>query len=161
MDGSPQGARVARPGGGGKLTMVKTKRVYESAAAADGVRFLVERLWPRGMKKAAVKIDGWLRDAAPSTALRKWFGHDPKRWREFRKRYFRELAAHPAGSAPIVEAARRKTVTLLYSAHDTEHNSALVLKEFLERRLEGRPAARAKARTRPARRARAAAAKKR
>jgi uncharacterized protein YeaO (DUF488 family) len=135
----------------GKHTMLKIKRVYEPAGAADGARFLVERLWPRGMKKTALKMDAWVRDAAPSTALRQWFGHDPKRWREFRERYFRELDANPAGYEPILEAARRKTVTLLYSAHDTEHNGALALEEFLKRKLGQRPASRSKARATPVR----------
>jgi uncharacterized protein YeaO (DUF488 family) len=115
--------------------MIQIKRVYEPAGRGDGARFLVERLWPRGMKKTTLKIDGWLREAAPSTSLRKWFGHDPKRWAEFRERYLRELESNPAACEPLLEAARKKTVTLLYSAHDTQHNGALVLKEFLEDRL--------------------------
>jgi uncharacterized protein YeaO (DUF488 family) len=126
--------------------MIQTRRVYEPAGRADGVRFLVERLWPRGIKKAALKIDGWLRDVAPSTPLRKWFNHDPKRWTKFRDRYLRELDSNPASYEPILKAARERTVTLLYSAHDTEHNGALVLKEFLERKLGRQAAAGLKAR---------------
>jgi uncharacterized protein YeaO (DUF488 family) len=113
--------------------MIKIKRVYEEAAPQDGTRFLVERLWPRGMKKAALAMDGWLKEVAPSTALRQWFGHDPQRWEEFKRRYFAELDAAPAAWAPIQAAAHAGTVTLLYSAHDTTHNGALALQEYLER----------------------------
>lgn len=115
--------------------MVKIKRVYEQAAPDDGTRFLVERLWPRGMKKEALPLDGWLKEVAPSTALRQWFGHDPQRWEEFKRRYFAELDAAPAGWAPLQAAARQGTVTLLYSAHDTAHNGALALQEYLARVL--------------------------
>ncbi|MCC7352869.1 MAG: DUF488 domain-containing protein [Anaerolineae bacterium] len=111
--------------------MIQTKRVYEPPEPADGARFLVERLWPRGIKKEALRLDGWLKDVAPSDALRRWFGHDPARWEEFRRRYLAELNAHPAAWRPLVEAAHRGDVTLLYSARDTEHNSALLLKEYL------------------------------
>ncbi len=130
--------------------MIQTKRVYEPAARSDGARFLVERLWPRGMKKAALKIDGWVRDVAPSTSLRKWFGHDPKRWAEFRERYLRELESRASASALLLQVVRERTVTLLYSAHDTEHNSALVLQEFLERKLGRKAGAGAKARAKAA-----------
>lgn len=119
--------------------MIKIKRVYEDADPQDGPRFRVERLWPRGVKKAALPLDGWLKEVAPSTALRQWFGHDPQRWDEFKCRYFAELDAAPEAWEPLRGAARQGTVTLLYSAHDTAHNGALALQEYLERR-QGTPA---------------------
>jgi len=112
--------------------MIQLKRAYDAASNKDGRRFLVERLWPRGVRKTALPLDGWLKDVAPSTELRKWFGHDPSRWSEFRRRYAAELAAHPSAWQPILEAARRGTVTLVYSSRDTEHNNAAALQEFLE-----------------------------
>ena len=108
------------------------KRVYEPPAPGDGARFLVERLWPRGIKKADLPLEGWCKDAAPSTALRRWFAHDPAKWPEFERRYRAELDDNPEGWRPLLEAARRGPVTLLYSAHDTGHNSAVVLKAYLE-----------------------------
>jgi uncharacterized protein YeaO (DUF488 family) len=111
--------------------MIRLKRAYDPPANADGVRFLVERLWPRGVKKSSLPIAAWLKDAAPSTALRKWFGHNPARWKEFRSRYFDELEARPEGWLPILEAARKSAVTLIYSSHDTDNNNAVALKEFL------------------------------
>lgn len=115
--------------------MIKTKRVYESADSADGTRILVERLWPRGMRKEDLTIDSWVKGVAPSTDLRRWFGHDPAKWEAFRKRYFAELDAHPAAWQPLLEAARKGDVTLLYSARDTEHNNAAALKEYLNTHL--------------------------
>jgi uncharacterized protein YeaO (DUF488 family) len=112
--------------------MIRVQRVYEPAEANDGARFLVERLWPRGIKKEKLKMDAWLKDIAPSTELRKWFGHEPAKWSEFRRRYFAELAKHPEALKPIRQAARRGNVTLLYSARDEEHNNALALKEYLQ-----------------------------
>src|SRR5689334_10570884 len=112
--------------------MIKLKRVYEQEDSADGVRYLVERLWPRGVKKTSLKLDGWLKDAGPSTELRKWFSHDPKKWTEFRRKYFAELDRAPDVLAPIREAARKGTTTLLYSSHDAEHNNAVALKDYLE-----------------------------
>jgi uncharacterized protein YeaO (DUF488 family) len=117
--------------GGG--IVIQVKRVYEAAEPQDGARFLVERLWPRGMKKESLQMDGWLKEVAPSTALRQWFGHDPARWAEFQRRYTAELDAAPDAWAPLVAAARHGTVTLLYSARDTEHNAALALRDYLER----------------------------
>ena len=114
--------------------MIQLARVYDSKRG-DGTRFLVERLWPRGIKKTSLQIDGWLKDAAPSTELRKWFGHDPAKWEMFRKRYFAELRSHPEAWQPILEAARRATAVLLYSSRDEEHNNAVALKEFLEQQL--------------------------
>jgi uncharacterized protein YeaO (DUF488 family) len=112
--------------------MIVIKRVYEPAAADDGTRFLVERLWPRGVRKDALRLDGWLKDVAPSTALRQWFAHDPARWGEFQQRYATELAAHPDAWAPILAADRAGTVTLLFSAHDLTYNNAAALKAYLE-----------------------------
>lgn len=112
--------------------MIRIKRVYEPSSPSDGARFLVERLWPRGVKKNALSIDGWLRDVAPSTELRKWFAHDPAKWPEFQRRYRSELASHEEACLPLRDAASRGDVTLLYSAHDEQHNGALVLKAYLE-----------------------------
>ncbi len=116
--------------------MLKTKRVYEAAEKSDGKRFLVERLWPRGMKKEALKIDAWLKNVAPSADLRNWFAHDPLKWAEFQKLYQAELGVNSAEWQVILEAAQKGDVTLLYSAHDTEHNNALALKSFLEKHLK-------------------------
>ncbi len=115
--------------------MIQLKRVYDQPGGHDGTRFLVERLWPRGVKKSALTLDAWLKDVAPSTALRQWFGHDPARWNDFRKRYFAELNRQPDSWRPILDAARHGAVTLIYSSHDTEHNNAVALKEFLENHL--------------------------
>ena len=112
--------------------MVKTKRVYERAASTDGARFLVDRVWPRGVRKTSLHIEEWLKDVAPSDALRHWFGHDPKKWDEFRRRYFRELEANPDAVKPLLDAMRQGAITLVYGAHDTEHNNAVALKSYLE-----------------------------
>ena len=112
--------------------MIQIKRVYDPADRSDGTRLLVERLWPRGVKKTSLKIDNWLKDVAPSTELRKWFSHDPAKWDEFRRRYVAELEANSEAWKPISEAVRHGTVTLIYSSHDTEHNNAVALKEFLK-----------------------------
>lgn len=111
--------------------VVEVKRAYEPAADSDGIRFLVERLWPRGIKKADLHVDDWLKDVAPSNDLRRWFAHDPEKWPEFRRRYFAELDDHPESWRRIRDAARHGRVTLVYSAHDTEHNNAVALKEYL------------------------------
>jgi uncharacterized protein YeaO (DUF488 family) len=115
--------------------VIKLKRVYEEETPDEGVRYLVERLWPRGVKKESLHIDGWLKEAGPSTELRKWFSHDPGKWTEFRRKYFVELDHAGEAWSPIREAARRGTVTLLYSSHDTEHNNAVALKEYVERKM--------------------------
>ena len=112
--------------------MIRLKRVYEPAGKDDGKKFLVERLWPRGVTKKEFADAIWSKDIAPSTELRKWFAHDPKKWAEFQRRYRAELKQHEATLEPILEAARRGTVTLLYSSHDTEHNNAVVLRDCLE-----------------------------
>ena len=92
-------------------------------------------MWPRGVKKANLHPDAWLKEVAPSTALRQWFGHDPDKWQEFRRRYFAELDANPAAWEPILKAARKGRVTMLYSSRDTQHNNAVALKEYLEAKL--------------------------
>lgn len=115
--------------------MITVKRAYDPTSRADGKRFLVERLWPRGIRKEALVIDAWLKEVAPSTALRQWFGHDPAKWEEFRRRYVRELEKNRAALEPIIAAARHGTVTLVYSAHDVEHNNAVALRDYLERLL--------------------------
>jgi uncharacterized protein YeaO (DUF488 family) len=117
---------------------IRIKRVYERRARGDGRRILVERLWPRGMTKASLHAHAWMKEVAPSTELRKWFAHRLARWPEFRRRYAAELNAKPDTWAPIFDASRRGTVTLLYSAHDTEHNGAVVLRDYLARRLARR-----------------------
>ena len=116
--------------------MIMLKRAYDAVSRTDGTRFLVERLWPRGISKAALRVDAWLKEVGPSTELRKWFGHDPDKWNEFRRRYVRELASRPEAWQPIVSAARRGRVTLVYSSHDTQHNNAVALQEFLGRQAK-------------------------
>jgi uncharacterized protein YeaO (DUF488 family) len=111
--------------------MIQLKRVYDEPASSDGFRVLVDRLWPRGVRKSALQYDLWLKEAAPSPALRRWFAHDPHRWAEFRRRYRRELGTHPGVLKPLLDAARGN-LTLLYAARDREHNEALVIKEYLE-----------------------------
>lgn len=115
--------------------MIRLKRAYELAADDDGMRVLVERLWPRGVTKTRLKLDAWLKDVAPSADLRKWFGHDPKKWPEFQHRYFTELRAHRAAWQPLLNAAKRGRVTFVYAAHDETRNGAIALKAFLDRRL--------------------------
>jgi uncharacterized protein YeaO (DUF488 family) len=133
--------------------MLELKRAYDSASKEDGTRFLVERLWPRGISKANLPLDAWLKEVGPSTELRKWFGHDPLKWSSFRTRYFRELDSRPESWQPIVSAARRGTVTLVYSSHDEEHNNAVALREYLQGKLRTAAAARRPATTSRARRA--------
>ncbi|MGA7488546.1 MAG: DUF488 domain-containing protein [Xanthobacteraceae bacterium] len=117
---------------------IKLKRVYEPAARSDGTRVLVDRLWPRGLRKEAAAIDHWLKDLAPSTALRQWFGHDVERWAEFRQRYRAEIAEHPEALAALESLARKGPVTLLFGAHDELHNNAVVLRELLTGRATTR-----------------------
>ena len=116
--------------------MLKVKRVYEDTESSDGTRFLVERLWPRGIKKEELKMEAWLKEVAPSDSLRRWFAHDPLKWKEFQKRYRVELKSNPNAWKPILESAKRGDVTLLFSARDLEHNNAVVLKSFLEARTK-------------------------
>jgi uncharacterized protein YeaO (DUF488 family) len=112
--------------------MIKLKRAYEAATPNDGVRILVERLWPRGVTKQRAKIDVWLKELAPSTELRKWYGHDPVRWLSFRKRYWAELRDQGNLLALLKLIAQDRTVTFVYAASDEQHNSAAALKQFLE-----------------------------
>ena len=116
--------------------MIRIKWVRDPAEPGDGMRLLVERLWPRGVAKVKLKLDGWLKEAAPSTELRKWFSHDPAKWREFQKRYFAELKEHPEAWQPILDAAKKGTVTLLFSSHDAEHNNVVALKSYLETKIQ-------------------------
>jgi uncharacterized protein YeaO (DUF488 family) len=132
--------------------VIRIKRTYEPPTRGDGRRILVERLWPRGMKKEALAADAWLKDVAPSTELRKWFDHQVERWQEFQRRYRRELAANPDAWEPILDASRHRTVTLLYSAHDTAHNGALVLRDYLAEQAGEFSSSRPKQRTKPTKR---------
>ncbi len=112
--------------------MIQLRRVYEEPGPHEGKRFLVERLWPRGIRKSELQIDGWQKEAGPSTELRKWFNHDPEKWREFQRKYFAELDTRPEAWEPVLKAAKHGTITLLYSSHDTEHNNAVALRTYLE-----------------------------
>lgn len=111
---------------------IRIKRVYAAAEPGDGIRILVDRLWPRGLHKSDVKMDFWLKDVAPSTELRQWFGHDPAHWEVFQARYWQELSQPNAEFGQIIELMKNNTLTLLYAAHDTEHNHAQVLMEYLK-----------------------------
>jgi uncharacterized protein YeaO (DUF488 family) len=114
--------------------MIILKRAYDAASKADGLRILVERLWPRGVSKQKAKIDLWLKDFAPSPELRKWYGHDAAKWPSFRKRYWTELEKQGDVLALLRYVSQEKTVTFVFAASDEERNSAVVLKEFLEKR---------------------------
>jgi uncharacterized protein YeaO (DUF488 family) len=116
--------------------MIKLKRVYEAAASSDGSRVLVERLWPRGVRKANLRIDAWLKEIGPSNDLRRWFAHDPKKWDVFRERYFAELDSKPKVWKGLVQAARRGAITLIYSSRDPEHNNAVALKDYLQTKMK-------------------------
>jgi uncharacterized protein YeaO (DUF488 family) len=135
--------------------MLRLKRAYDPVSSDDGTRFLVERLWPRGLSKEKLRVDAWLKDVGPTTALRKWFSHDPEKWPQFRARYFRELDSRPESWRPILSAARRRRVTLVYSSHDEDHNNAVALKEYLQAKERERRATRkAAVPDRPSRRSR-------
>ncbi len=111
---------------------IRVKRAYEPPAPGDGARYLVDRVWPRGCRKEELKLDGWMKDVAPTASLRKWFGHDPNKWREFRERYERELRGRAEAWRPLVEIARKGKLTLVFGARDPLHNNAVALKKFLE-----------------------------
>lgn len=113
--------------------MFQLKRAYEPAAPDDGCRVLVERLWPRGLSKQRAAVDVWLKDVAPSVELRKWYGHDPRRWQDFRQRYWRELRSHPAAVENLRSKELEGNVTLIYATRDVEHSGALALRQFLLR----------------------------
>ncbi len=114
------------------MMIILLKRAYEPPEPSDGFRILIDRLWPRGVSKDSAQIDWWFKDIAPSTSLRKWFGHDPLKWDEFRNRYFQELDQNPAAVGQLVEQLRHGPVTLVYGAKDKAHSQALVLKAYLE-----------------------------
>jgi uncharacterized protein YeaO (DUF488 family) len=114
-----------------KSSNVKLKRAYEPPAPGDGTRILIDRLWPRGISKAQAALDEWMKEVAPSTALRQWFGHDPERWTEFRRRYAEELRGHREQVARLRALARKGPVTLVFSARDERHNDAVVLRNVL------------------------------
>ena len=115
--------------------MVRIKRVYDKPSTGDGARILVDRIWPRGISKERACIAHWQKELAPSTPLRKWFGHDPAKWIEFRKRYRRELADSDQAAAlkDLARLSRHRTITLVYGAADEEHNQAVLLKELLDK----------------------------
>jgi uncharacterized protein YeaO (DUF488 family) len=115
---------------------IRLKRVYEEPGSRDGCRVLVDRLWPRGLNKESAKIDLWLKEIAPSAELRKWFGHDPAKWEEFRKRYFAELDEREEILEELWSKAGDGRMTLVYGARDEEHNNAVALKQFLEKRRQ-------------------------
>jgi uncharacterized protein YeaO (DUF488 family) len=115
--------------------MLQLKRVYDPPSAEDGYRVLVDRLWPRGLKREAARIDAWLKDVAPSHELRRWFGHDPARWEEFQARYSKELMAQEVFWQELLQRARKGRVTLLYAAKDAHRNNAVAFKSFLEGEL--------------------------
>ncbi len=116
--------------------MLKIKRVYETPSHDDGKRILIDRLWPRGLRKEEAHIDEWVKDAAPSTALRKWFDHDPGKWGEFRRRFFAELDKAQESTDSIIAAARKGTVTLLFGSKEERYNNAVALKEYLDSRMK-------------------------
>jgi uncharacterized protein YeaO (DUF488 family) len=113
------------------MPRISIKRVYDAPAASDGYRVLAERLWPRGLKKKSLKLDGWLREVAPSSALRKWFSHDPAKWTEFQRRYEEELRTNPEAWADLFQLAHDEPVTLLFSSRDETHNNVAALRTFL------------------------------
>jgi uncharacterized protein YeaO (DUF488 family) len=117
---------------------LQVKRVYDAPARSDGCRVLVDRIWPRGLSKAAAKLDAWIKDVAPSADLRKWFDHEPSRWASFKRRYFRELDEQGEALAQLLEACSGRTLTLLFAAKDSAHNNAVALKEYLDARIESR-----------------------
>ena len=110
---------------------IRLKRAYDLPSAEDGTRILIDRLWPRGVRKSSAGIDRWVKDIAPSTALRKWFGHDPARWQEFRRRYAAEIRDHADQLAELRAAARKGPITLVFAARDERHNDAVVLRDAL------------------------------
>jgi uncharacterized protein YeaO (DUF488 family) len=118
--------------GEGNMGTVRIKRAYEKPAKEDGYRILVDRLWPRGIKKETAKIDFWPKELAPSNALRQWYGHDPDKWMEFKSRYFAELAAQEKGVKELVDYVRKGPVTFIYSSKEANINNAVALKEYMD-----------------------------
>ena len=132
------GARARATGATGskaRRTAIAIKRIYDPAAKIDGTRVLVDRLWPRGIAKTKAHVDVWMKEVGPSTALRTWFGHDPARWAEFQRRYYRELA-NSGAAREVADLARRGPITLLFAAKDAEHNNAVALRDYLARMLK-------------------------
>ena len=115
--------------------MIFIKRAYEPAQTSDGLRFLVDRLWPRGLNKEALRLHAWLKDIAPSRELRTWFAHDPQKWEQFQRRYVAELDAEPTAWQPLLDAAKKADVTLVYGARDSEYNNAVALRAYVTRKL--------------------------
>lgn len=122
--------------------MIRVKRVYDAPAKSDGIRLLVDHLWPRGVKKEALQVEHWIKQVSPSNELRNWFGHEPAKWKEFQRRYFAELDEQPEAWNALLELARENDITLVFSARDIEHNNAVALKAFLEKKLARKSAAR-------------------
>ena len=118
------------------MSAINLSRGHDHEPSGEGKVFLVERLWPRGIRKDAIPMDGWLRDVARSGELRTWFSHDPERWQEFRRRYFAELDANPQSWQPLVDATAQGSVTLLFSSRDEEHNNAVALRDYLLSHME-------------------------
>ena len=121
---------------------IRVKRIYEPPEPADGYRLLVDRLWPRGVSRESASLDAWMREVAPSSELRRWFGHDASRWQEFKRRYAVELGTRQNLVAEILSLARDRSVTLIYSARDRSHNQAVALAEYLAAKAEVTPIAR-------------------
>jgi uncharacterized protein YeaO (DUF488 family) len=118
---------------------IRVKRAYEAPAGADGYRTLVDRAWPRGVFKDALRLDDWVKDIAPSPGMRRWFGHDPEKWSAFKDLYFRELDERPDAVAALLVNVRGETLTLIFGAKDVKRNNAVALKQYLDRRTEKRP----------------------
>lgn len=116
--------------------MISIKRVYEASAESDGIRFLVDHLWPRGLKKKEANVRFWIKAVSPSNELRHWFGHEPAKWREFQSRYFAELDQKAETWQPLLKAAKEGDITLVFSARDEEHNNAVALKNYLDKKLQ-------------------------
>ncbi len=119
------------------MGVINLARAYDPAEHGQEPRFLVERLWPRGVRRADLRLSGWLKDVAPSHELRRWFGHEPEKWDEFRRRYFAELDERPEGWTPLRDATAAGDITLVYSSRDVEHNNAVALREYVTARLDG------------------------
>lgn len=116
--------------------MIRVKRAYDPAEPGDGDRYLVDRIWPRGKKKEDLKLESWVKDVAPSDELRHWFGHEAQKWDKFQQRYFAELDNSPESWQPLLQAARKRKITLVFAAKDEEHNNAVALREYLEAKLK-------------------------
>jgi uncharacterized protein YeaO (DUF488 family) len=136
VDAVPSSSVETRPVPGGIIGVIVLARVRDPAESGNRPSFLVDRLWPRGIRRVALADSQWLPDVGPSHGLRKWFGHDPDKWDEFRRRYFAELDAHPQVWQPLMVAAATADITLLYSSRDPVHNNAVALRDYLRARLD-------------------------